>query len=227
MAERQVHGDKDVDYNKIMANLPSNSKTISTLNQPTQETVHAKKIIKGTATPQKKSFFRKFKEAFLPEPGMSVEDYIISDILAPGVKNLIYSAFTGVVSGALFGDARPDNRWRPGNDRYTPYDRMSSYRQQDPRDPRGQSRMSYKSRSVMNFEPMITDRVDAEAILDELLRNIAEYGSVSIGYYYELMGVTGEFTDWKYGWVDLRNVPIIQVRGGGYIIDFPKPTYIE
>lgn len=225
MAERDLHGDHNVDYNKMMDNLPSNSKTVSTLNPDSQKR-EVKKIIKGEVKPQKKTFFKKFKDAFLPEPNMSVEDYILSDILVPGIKNLIYTVLTGGLSGALFGDARPDNRWRPGDNRYVDYSRMSTYRR-DERRPSESSRATYRSRSVMNFEPMAMERVDAEAVLDEMLRNIAEYGSVSIGYYYELMGITGEFTDWKYGWVDLRNVPIIQARGGGYIIDFPKPIYIE
>ena len=60
--------------------------------------------------------------------------------------------------------------------------------------------------------------------MDEL---IATYGVVRVADFYELVGVTGNYTDNKYGWTDIRNASVVRARDGGYIIKLPKAFPID
>ena len=45
--------------------------------------------------------------------------------------------------------------------------------------------------------------------------------AVSVADFYDLVGVSGNYTDNKYGWTDIRNASVIHVRDG-YMIKLPK-----
>ena len=47
------------------------------------------------------------------------------------------------------------------------------------------------------------------------------YQVVSVADFYDLVGVSGNYTDNKYGWTDIRNASVIRVRDG-YMIKLPK-----
>jgi hypothetical protein len=44
---------------------------------------------------------------------------------------------------------------------------------------------------------------------------------VSVADLYDLVGVTGNYTDNKYGWTDIRSASVIRVRDG-YMLKLPK-----
>ena len=48
-----------------------------------------------------------------------------------------------------------------------------------------------------------------------------EYSFVRVADLYDLVGVTGLFTDNNYGWTNIRNAKIVRVRDG-YKIDMPR-----
>ena len=220
MAEVKTR-DHAVDYNKMMKNLPSNSKEGA--QQPTEERKRLQKVTKATVKPKKKTWFQKFKDAWLPEPGMELSDYVIGDILVPGLKNILSGVVTNSVEMALFGEVRSSRRGGR-DDRYVPYNRY--YDDRDRVRSSRAPRASYTSRSALNFDSDIFEsRADAIAVLDELIQHIDDYGFASIGDYCDLIEKTCDFTDWKYGWTNLNNVKIFQERGG-YSIDFPRPVYM-
>lgn len=78
-----------------------------------------------------------------------------------------------------------------------------------------------ESRVVWNI--ILTTRELAEKALDAMLGRIDGFGQVSIYDYYQLVGVTGNFTDEKYGWFDLTKVDI-KPSGEGYSLDLPRPV---
>ena len=43
---------------------------------------------------------------------------------------------------------------------------------------------------------------------------------------YELVGVTGEYTDNKYGWDSLGSASVTRVRGG-YLVDLPRTRLLD
>ena len=59
--------------------------------------------------------------------------------------------------------------------------------------------------------------------MDEL---IDRYEVVSVADLYELVGITGNYTDNKYGWTNIRNAEVVRVRDG-YVLKLPKATPIN
>lgn len=56
-----------------------------------------------------------------------------------------------------------------------------------------------------------SSRAEAEAVLNSLREQLAEYGIVSVGDLYDAVGIAGEFTTHKYGWKNLDNACVINV----------------
>ena len=50
---------------------------------------------------------------------------------------------------------------------------------------------------------------------------IDEAGFVTVAALYDLVGVSGNYTDNKYGWTDISNAEIVRVKDG-YMIKLPK-----
>ena len=71
------------------------------------------------------------------------------------------------------------------------------------------------------IEPIFATRRDAEEILNYMGDLIDEYGFVTVADFYDLVGVSGNYTDNKYGWTDISNAEIVRVKDG-YMIKLPK-----
>ena len=54
--------------------------------------------------------------------------------------------------------------------------------------------------------------------MDEI---VGTYGTVSVADLYDLVGITGAYTDNKYGWTDIRSASVVRVRDG-YMIKLPR-----
>ena len=52
------------------------------------------------------------------------------------------------------------------------------------------------------------------------------YGVVSVADMYDLVGITCNYTDNKYGWTNLRNAEPVRVRDG-YMLKLPKAGPID
>ena len=75
-------------------------------------------------------------------------------------------------------------------------------------------------------EVVFISRSSAEDTLNSMNQLITQYGFVSVSDYYDLSGITGKYTDAKFGWVNLKNVEIKRTKNG-YIIDLPQPIRID
>ena len=64
-------------------------------------------------------------------------------------------------------------------------------------------------------------RKEAEEVLDRMDDLIDTYGVVSVADLYDLVGISGNYTDNKYGWTNLRNADVQRVRDG-YLLKLPK-----
>lgn len=216
---REING-KKLDY-------PSNSKSSkrdkAEKGKPTEKKVD--KITKGTVVKKKKSLGKKFTDTFLSDEFDSVGDYLKQDVLIPAAKNL----FSDVVSQAvemikdgteamLFGEVR-GSRKRRGS--YVSYNTISTRDKKDRRDP------SRRNRATHNFDDIVLEtRGEAEEVRDQLLFLIDEYGDASVADLYSSVGITGSFTDNRYGWSNLSTARIIKVRDG-YLLDLPKPRLLD
>ena len=69
-------------------------------------------------------------------------------------------------------------------------------------------------------------RGDADEVLSTLDDLLNRYPSVSVADLNELVGITGRYTDNKYGWTDIRQAYIERTRDG-YILRMPKAIPLD
>lgn len=169
------------------------------------------KVIKGAAKVKKKGGFSKFAGMFLPEDVEDVKSYIFEDIVVPAVKDIILDVVRGFLGLGSGGSSR----------RSTTASKVSYRRYYD--DAR---RRDYepdrRARSGYDYDDVILDnRGEAEEVLSRMDELISVYGIISVADLYDLVGITGNYTDNKYGWTDIRSASIVRVRDG-YLIKMPK-----
>lgn len=186
-----------------------------------KEEQKSKEVVKKDIQPvakaktKKKSEVKKFADVFIAEDITSVKDYIVNDVLIPAAKKAISDIITNGIDMILYGEAKGRDRRRDGGSRvsYTKYYERDRDRDYD----RGRTR-----RSVYDYDDIILDtRGEAEDVLNRMDDLIDAYGMVSVADLYDLVGVSGNYTDNKYGWTNLRNAEVRRTRDG-YLLKLPK-----
>ena len=76
-------------------------------------------------------------------------------------------------------------------------------------------------RSLQNLD--FEFRGDADDTLSQMYDAIRQYGQVSVGDLWDLMGVSNESTDYNYGWYNLDGA-FIKGIPGGYRLMLPRPV---
>lgn len=177
------------------------------------------KVVNGTVKTKKKSEMNKLKDLFISEDAANVKSYILMDVLVPAVKKAISDIVTDGVSMILFGTT--GNRSSRGNSSFIPYDKFS--RREDDR-----RYGSARTRSGYSFDDIyLESRGEAEEVLSRMDELIDMYGVVSVADLYDLVGITGNYTDNKYGWTNIRNAEPVRAMGGGYMLKLPKALPIN
>lgn len=172
------------------------------------------KVVSGGVKTKKKSDILKFADVFIAEDMENVKTYIVSDVIIPTVKNTIADIVTNGLNMILFGETnRNSKRSTSSKISYNSYyDRKSNDR----------PRSHQQTRGGYFYDDVILDsRGDAEEVLTCLDELIETYGTASVADLGELIGVTGEYTDNKYGWNDLRNASVERTRDG-YRLKLPR-----
>ena len=84
-----------------------------------------------------------------------------------------------------------------------------------------------RTRTGYNYDDIILEtRGEAEEVLERMEELIETYGIVSVADLYDLVGITGNYTDNKYGWTNIRNAEPVRVRDG-YMLKLPKALPIN
>ncbi len=139
-----------------------------------------------------------------------VKSYIFEDVVVPAVKDIILDAvraFLGV-NGSSRGKSSSASK-------------VSYRKYYDDRERRDNGSRN-RTRSGYEYDDIILDnRGEAEDVLSRMDELIDTYGVVSVADFYDLVGITGNYTDNKYGWSDIRNASVVRVRDG-YMIKLPK-----
>ena len=171
------------------------------------------KVVKGKVKTKKKSGITKFTDVFISEDVASVKSYVIGEVLIPAMKKAISDIVTNGIDMILYGESGVTKRKTPGS-------RVSYTNYYDRRD-----RDRYDDRRVRtgyDFDDIILDsRGEAEDVLSRMDELIDNYGIVSVADFYDLCGITGSYTDNKYGWTDIRSAQVVRVRDG-YKIKLPR-----
>lgn len=183
---------------------------------------NVEKVITGEAIQRKKSAGSKFKDVFTGEDARSVGSYILFDVFIPALKSMLADATSQGVERILFGDARRGSNSSGGRQGYTSYNKMYSSKPTA-----GPRELSRTARATHNFgEVILSSRGEAEEVLDRLTALIDTYQVATVSDLYDLVGITGNFTDDKWGWYDLRGSHISRIREG-YLINLPQTQPVE
>jgi hypothetical protein len=189
------------------------------------------KVVAGQVVRRKKPLSKKFMETFVGGDAKSVWQYVVFDVLIPAGKDMVADAFSQGIERMLFGEARSTSRRtgaRPGGNGYISYNRYSpsnSQRRDEPRE--RNSGPSRRARATHDFDEIIlATRAEAQEVVDRLFDIVAKYGTVSVADLYELVGVTGSYTDDKWGWTDIRGASVARISSG-YLLDLPQPEPIN
>lgn len=175
--------------------------------------------INGTAS-TKKGNTHKIANAFIQDDLDNVKSYVVTDVIVPAVKNLIFTTIANSLSMLMFGDIRYngsgslfDNK---GGGRVAKTSYSKYYDQRE-------TARSERSTRGFEFDDIVFDnRADADIVLSKMDEAIERYGVISIFDMYDLAGLDAPYTYQNYGWSNIRNARIINARGGGYIIDMPR-----
>lgn len=173
------------------------------------------KVVQGTVKAKKKNGIDKLKDNFISEDAVNIKTYVVMDVLIPAVKKAICDIVKNGVDMILYGESGRSNR-RPSE--YVSYDRRYSDRGGD------RYRAADRARTGYSYDDIILEtRGEAEDVLARMDELIERYGMVSVADLYDLVGITGNYTDNKYGWTNIRNAEPVRVRDG-YMLRLPKAT---
>lgn len=179
-----------------------------------REEKKVEKVVSGSVKVKKKN---KFAEAFIKEDMGNVKEYIFVDVIVPTIKNLILDTTTNALSMILNGEARGTSRTRATSN--------VNYRGMYDRRPTPSRGGDY--RRGFDFDEIIfSSRADAEEVLSQMYDILDQYHSVRVTDFYELAGVTGDYTGNRYGWTDLRSASVDRDRDG-YIVRLPRPIPLD
>jgi len=184
-------------------------------------------VSKSSIVSTHKSLGEKFVDTFMSETVDDVKSWLMVDVIIPGIKNTILDMlgmmFFGGGDYSRRGHSRGYDRERVSYNSYYSSDRRSESRSRDRRDrddgPRRDGKIDYRN-------IIFRDRRSAEALVDELHRRIEDYNQVSIAEMFDLMEVTGKYTDNNWGWTRKSDIGIRRVSNG-YLIDVAEAEALE
>lgn len=171
------------------------------------------KVIKGTAK-IKKNEMRKLRDVFISEDVKSVKSYILMDVLVPAIKDAIEDIVTNGIRMVLRGET---SARKSSSASKISYNRIYDSKINNDRFARDSSpsiRYSYD-------DIVLESRGEAEDVITRMEEIIEEYGFVRVADLYDLVGITGDYTDNKYGWTSIRSAEPVRVRNG-YMLRLPR-----
>lgn len=229
MAKREI---PETDPKKLRNKYPSNS--YSKQNESKSDnsndisdelaTKKTRQVAQGKV--RKQGVIKKFARYIVEDTIESARERTIADIVVPGVKSLIFDTFTEILDLMLFGttgEGLRGSRRRSDGRRDT---RTSYSRYYDEKGRRNDSRASYRELPNDPDDIILDTRREAQNALEELDYTIRKYGQASIADFYDIVGVTSDFTDNHYGWTSLRDAGIKPVRDG-FMIILPRTRLLD
>jgi hypothetical protein len=201
--------------------LPERAK----VDQPRPEVneKRVEKVVTGKVTRRKRSQGRQLKEIFL-----GAAQYVTMDVLIPAAKDMLYDAGSQGLKQMLFGEDhyRHRGRSRSRHSEYpqlTNYTRYSRHDDRPPYPPADRDRRDRKRRANHNFDDIVlATRAEGEEIIARLYDVLEKYEVATVADLYEMVGLTSDYTDEKWGWYEL-NRPQVRHIVGGYLLDLPRP----
>lgn len=180
------------------------------------------KIIDGNVKVKEKGIGRRLADIFLSEDAGKVKSYVVSEVIIPAIKDTIVDIVKNGIDMMFYGEAKSGSS-KKGGGTYVSYskyyDQGSKNRPVDTRD---------RDRGRGNSREFIFDsKGEAEEVLDTMFEIVRDYQAASVADLCGLVGVTPEWQENKWGWYDLSGASVKRIYGRKYILDLPKPMYLE
>lgn len=194
---------------RLEERFPSNAAKRITDNSNDEE----KKPLQGKVVEKKKGLGERIAEAFIMTDGASIKDYLIFNVLIPGVKNTIENVIHMILYPTK-GDTRIVRRG--GESRIIPVKYRGRFEERRRNDEYVGSRMR------ANKPELVFDhREDAEEILGIMTRKIERTGFASMKELYREAELPTDFTYDSWGWRNLYDAMIVQVSEG-WLLKMPE-----
>lgn len=180
-----------------------------------------KSVVQGSTKLKKRGEMRKVADVLVSEDITNVKTYILMDVLVPAVKKAISDIVTNGIDMILYGEAGRNRRRENGT-------RVSYRSYYDDANRGGGRSYASVSRNVVDYDDVLFDsRPDADAVLDQMVEIIQNFGKVSIGDLYDLAHIpTTNYTLNNYGWRELTGCRSVRVQDG-YILKLPRPVSLK
>ncbi len=216
---------------RVPVDYPSNARRLRGVRtEPDPPPPKREKIITGEVVKRGPGFRKRFMTSLLGEGGIEgAVDTFVTDILVSAFKGMVSDAVSQAsnflrdgVDRALYGEtrARRTVTTRP-NTGYVNYTRMAR-----PSAP-AYNTISARGRASHDFgEIIVATRGEAQDVIDALQELIEQFDVATVADLYDLVGITGEFTDNDWGWHDLRSATVRHTRGG-YLLVLPRTRPVE
>jgi len=217
--------------------LPDNSNK-ARQGPPAAARPKIEKVVSSPVVKRKKPLGRKVRDSFTSEDAKSVGHYVVTDVIVPMVKDLLFEVVNQALGRTLWGGVahRGMNRAFQGPPQHTTsggqmisYNLMSKPQGTNLRAmaPDGPATLSTAARSGHIFEELLFNNPGEPTVVLERLQDVInEYRMVSVSELYELIGHPTSHTDNKWGWYNLTGAGVQQVHRG-WVLSLPKPVVFD
>lgn len=213
--------------NSPRGSIPGNShksregRAASEAPKQTNEPEKVEKIIEGKVVTRKTPFFKRAKRSIVAEDAHSVGGFIVSMVVVPHLKRLLFETISQGAERTLFGTSSA----RPGvlSSSATPSSALKLKQQYHRSINEPERVLTQDARARHDFDQIVLEsRVEAIEVIEYLVARVAQYNRASVADLYDACGVTGSWADREYGWTNLDEADVRQVRGG-FLLDLPRP----
>lgn len=188
-----------------------------------------KKVVTGSVVTKTPPLNKRLLHTFFKGHAKNTWSEVLADVAVPAIKDLIADMVTQTIERQLFGDARSRLR-RPSysagnyNGPTVSYNRYSGG---GSRNAPGKANRPERP-SNHNFNDIsVETRAEGDAVLEGMYLLLEQYSQVTVSDLYDLVDITGDYTDEKWGWTDLRGSDISRDRGGRYLLVLPRPIPLD
>lgn len=216
-----------------MDNYPNNSSKAKATSEPAPETKKIESVVTSEVTRRKTPLGKRLAETFIGGDARTVGGYVVFEVLVPAARDMITDAFTQGIERMVYGEVRSTSRRTgtrsSGQNGYVSYNRItqSNNRPRSGLNEFTRREPDRRARATHDFDDIvIATRVEAEEVIKRMYDILESYEVATVSDLYELIGVTPNYTDSKWGWSELPGAGVLRVRDG-YLLELPKPQPVE
>lgn len=208
---------------------PSNSRKVVQGNQKREKRIKSP-VIEGKVMQRKKPLGKRVLGLVIQGDPKQAGQAMVFDALIPSIAAVILDGIKLGLDRLFLGDKAPVRRstFAPtgqGTFGQTAYNKVikpaitSSMQKPAP------TPLTWQDRAAHNFDEIVLpERGDIEEVIGTLQECINEYGMARVSDLYDKLGITSEFTDDAWGWLELDGAGARYQTGGGYLLVLPRPV---